>query len=368
MSESLTPQDVQRLLQDPSPATRAEMAAKIAGQFGIQGLSASERALAEDIVRIMAKDVAVKVRSALSQSLKSNSNIPHDVALAMARDVEEVSLPFIEVSTVLTDNDLVEIIRRGSAEKQTAIAKRANVSEGLADVLVNVAGEGAVAALMANDSAKVSEKTFVKALDRFGDSEAVQSSMVNRPSLPVTVAERLVAVVSEQLRERLVSKHDLPADVAMDVVLQSREKATYGLVGGAGEEELIKLVAQLKRTGRLTSSLLLRALCLGDLPFYEVAMAQLAQIPVTNARLLIHDSGRQGLRPLTSKAGLPQSLYPAMRIAVDVAHETEMDDGENALERHRRKMLERILTQFEEMGSEDLNYLLNKLSDLQASL
>ncbi len=365
MSENLTPGDVQRLLNDSSPETRAEMAAKVAGQFGAAGLTASERVLAEDIVRIMAKDVAVRVRSALSQSLKTNPHIPHDVAVSLARDIEEIALPFIEVSTVLTDADLIEIVKSGSAEKQTAVARRPAVSEGVADMLVEKGAETAVAALMANEGAEVSAKAMGRALDRFPTSVAIQTPLVNRAKLPVTVAERLVAMVSEKLRDQLVAKHELPLDLATDIVLQSRERATYALVGGAGENELMALVEQLRHGGRLTPSLILRSLCLGDLPFFEAAMASMAQIPVTNARLLIHDAGRQGLKPLAEKAGLPPTLYPAMRVAVDVAHETDFDGGDQDIERHRRRMLERILTQFEEIGGEDLNYLLAKLSDLQ---
>lgn len=365
MSEKLSLGDVQRLLQDPSPETRAEMAGKIAGQFGVEGLTPSERVLAEDIVRIMAKDVALRVRAALSDSLKANPNIPHDVAISLAQDVEEIALPFIEVSTVLTDADLIEIVKSGSAERQTAVARRPAVSEGVADVLVEKGAEKAVAALMANERAAVTAKAMGRALDRFPTSAAVQTPLVNRSKLPVTVAERLVHIVSEKLRDQLVAKHELPVDLATDIVLQSREKATYALVGGAGEGELFALVDQLRRGGRLTPSLLLRSLCLGDLPFFEAAMASMAQIPVSNARLLIHDAGRHGLKPLAEKAGLPQSLYPAMRVAIDIAHETDFDGGDHDIERHRRRMLERILTQVEELGGEDVNYLLTKLTDLQ---
>jgi len=364
MSDSLSQQDVQRLLTDPSPGTRAEMAAKVGGQFGRQHLSASERVLAEDIVRIMAKDVTSRVRAALSESLKNHPNIPRDVALTLARDVEEVSLPFIEVSSVLTEGDLLEIVRTGSEEKQTAIARRADVTEKVADALVESGTEKVVATLLSNETAAVSEDAMERALDRFPDSQAVQTPLVNRAKLPVTVAERLVAMVSEQLRERLIAKHDLPSDMATDLVLQTRERATYGLVGGAGEGELARLVEQLRKSGRLTPSLLLRALCMGDLAFFETALAHLAQIPVANARLLIHDAGKLGMKSLFEKAGLPAKLYPAMRVAVDVAQETAFDGEERDLERYRRRMLERILTQFEEMASDDLDYLLNKLTDI----
>ena len=46
-------------------------------------------------------------------------------------------------------------------------------------------------------------------------------------------------------------------------------------------------------------------------------------------------------------------------MAVDVSHETLLDGEPGDLDRHRRKMIERILTQYEDLSSDDLDYLLN---------
>jgi hypothetical protein len=44
--------------------------------------------------------------------------------------------------------------------------------------------------------------------------------------------------------------------------------------------------------------------------------------------------------------------------------ETPFDGGAKDRERYRVKVIERILTQYEDFNPEDLNYLLDKLSDL----
>jgi uncharacterized protein (DUF2336 family) len=102
-------------------------------------------------------------------------------------------------------------------------------------------------------------------------------------------------------------------------------------------------------------------MCLGDLSFFEAAFAELAGIPIHNARLLIHDPGGLGLASLYGKSGFSKELFPAFRVALEVARETPFDGGDNDRERHRRRMLERILTQFEALGAEDLDYLLAKM-------
>jgi uncharacterized protein (DUF2336 family) len=364
MASSLTQDDVARLLAEPSAAVRAELADKLAGEMDSALLTDSELRIAQDIVRVMARDVELAVRQALSHSLRRTRNLPHDVALRLANDVEAAALPILVASPVLTDADLVEIIQHGSAMKHEAIAGRAGVSEQVADALVNQAGEVAVAVLMGNPTAHIAEASLGTAIDRFADSDRVKASIVHRPSLPATIAERLVVLVSEKLQAYLVSHHELPVSIATDIVLQSRERATLHLSLGSSEQELDRLVRQMHRSQRLTPLLVLRALCLGDMAFFEAAMAVMAKVPVTNARILIHDAGPNGLASLYEKSGMPLRLLPAVRVAVGVVRGTEFDGGERDRERYRSRVITRILTQFEDLPADDLDYLLDKLGDV----
>ena len=367
MATTLTEADVVRLLTDPSGDTRAVTAEKIAKELGSAALTDRERQLAIDIVRAMVRDVEVRVREALSRNLKSSHDIPHDVALSMARDVESVALPVLEFSTVLTDADLVDIVRRSNGAKQVAVARRKTVSAPVVAALIDSKNGEAVATLVGNEGADLSEAALQRVLDSYGSEEAVQGSLVHRRDLPITVSERLVAIVSENLREYLVTHHELPAAVATDLVLESRERATVSLLPpGAESADVEQLVHQLRVNGRLTPSLILRALCMGDMQLFEASLAALARTSMDNARILIHDGGALGLKSLYMRAGLPERLYPAFRVAVDVWGETDFDGLDRDRERHVCRMIERILTQFEDVGQDNLDYLLKKLNHLAA--
>jgi uncharacterized protein (DUF2336 family) len=364
MASSLTQADVARLLAEPSASVRAEVAGKLAGDIDNPLLTDSELQLAHDVVRIMAKDVEVAVRQALSHSLRHATNLPHDVALRLANDVEVVAQPILTESPVLTDADLIEIVQHGSAKKQEAIASRTEVSEPVADAVISNATETAVAALMGNATARIAADSLGKAVERFAHSDRVKSGMVHRANLPVTIAERLVVMVSERLQAYLVSHHELPPSLATDIVLQGRERATLHLSHGSSPQDLERLVSQMRRHGRLTPFLVLRALCLGDMAFFETAMAAMAKVPVLNARILVHDAGPNGLTSLYEKSGMPPRLLPAVRVAVDVVRGTEFDGGERDRERYRSRVITRILTQFEDLPQDDLDYLLDKLGDV----
>jgi hypothetical protein len=71
-----------------------------------------------------------------------------------------------------------------------------------------------------------------------------------------------------------------------------------------------------------------------------------------------------GLKSLYDKSGMPPRLLSAVRVALDVVRETELDGEAHDIERYRARVIERILTQFEDMQSEDIDYLIDKLGDV----
>jgi uncharacterized protein (DUF2336 family) len=364
----LTEADVQRLMTSPSGDVRAETAAKVAQAFDAGTLSPKERELASEIFRAMVKDAEVMVRTALAENLKSNPDLPRDVALSLAKDIESVSLPVLEYSTVLSDEDLIEIVRVASVEKQTAIARRAEVSGAVAEALVDHSRHASVVTtLVANPGAKLDAPLIEKVIEKHGNIIEVKNTLARRPDLPVKLAERLVAAVSENLRDFLLTKRELSPDQAADLVLQARERATAALLPpGQQSADIVDLVRQLKDHQRLTPSLILRTLCLGDAGFFEASLAVLANTSIVAARALIHDEGTLGLQTLYGRSGLPKALYPAFRIALDMVRSTEYDGGEKDRERFASKVIERVLTQYEDVGSENLDYLLKKLKQLAA--
>lgn len=364
MAATLTAQDVTRLLTNPSAEARAELAEKVGDTLARVGLAPGEITLAHDIVRILAWDVEEQVRASLSHSLRHARSLPRDVAMKLADDIDSVALPMLADSLMLSDEDLVEIVRQGSPKKQETIAGRPNLAEVVSDALIIHAGEPAIVVLMANRTARVSEISLNRAVTRFAGSDRVKAAMVLRDSLPIAVSERLATMVSKELQEHLVRTHALSPEVAADIVLSSREHAVIRLSVGSSDEELQRMVTQMEHNGRLTPTLMLRALCTGDIGFFEAALAVKGDVPLENAQILIHDRSHQGLAALYRKAGLPERLLPALQSAVDVVDETGFDGNPRDLERFRSRVITRVLTLVENVDSADADYLLDKLGDV----
>lgn len=365
---TLSQKDLEKLMSDPSEDNRVETVTKIADYFNEGALTSQEHKMAQEIFRLLIKDAAVRVREAMAQNLKENAQLPHDVALALANDVESVSLPVLEYSDVLTDDDLIEIVRSQGESKQVAIAGRKVVSENVSQALVETENENVVTTLVSNEGAMITEESLAQVIESLGSVETVQAALVTRPLLPITVVERLMNVVADHLKAELEKQKQVPPDVLTDLVLQTWERATISLSSGYSEDQLERLIRHLNDNKRLNHSVLVRALCLGDIRFFETAIAVLVDLPIQNARLLIHESGLVGLESICEKAKLPKSYLPAVCAAVAICKETGFDGAEQDLERYKRRVIERILSQYEddnlELDSTDIEYLLGKMGQL----
>ncbi len=365
----LSADDVRRLLDGATVDNRAATAQRVAQAIDDESLTEAERRIAEDIVRQFARDAEVKVRKALAEQVKASNRLPHDVALGLARDVEQVALPVVQFSTVLTDGDLVEIVRSGGAARQVAVASRSNVSSAVAEEIVEVGQEAAVARLASNEGAEIPDASFEKMLARFPGGSAVSQALVGRVKLPVHIVEQLFTAVSDSLREALLARRDVPADTLDEIVLHGRERATIGYIAlGAEADQVEALVRHLNERKRLTPSIVVRSIMMGDYTFFAAAMAVRAGISVTAAQILLSDPGPLGLRALFGRAGMPDHYFAAIRAAVEVMGETAYDGQPHDRERFCRRIVERVLTQVEDLGDDTLEFMINRLSRLQSEI
>jgi uncharacterized protein (DUF2336 family) len=361
MTDRLSKADVNALMSDRTAQSRAKAAGKIASEYRDGVLTDRERAIAEDIFRTLVRDVELSVRRALSEQLKESRIVPHEIALALARDVDVVALPIIESSEVLTDGDLIDLIASNEPPRQVAVARRRRVSAPVAHALVASRNPAAVIELVSNNGAELGEAELQKVLDTYGENEAIEQRLAFRSTLPATVSERLVAIVSERLSQHLMATQDLGPDTVSDLIQFSRERATLGIVWDSGLGDLDRFVRQLHARDRLTPTLLLRALCMGDTLFFETGIAVRAALPLKNAMTLVYDKGMRGLEAIYETAALPPELFHAFATAIDVVQQTELDVLDGRSERYRQRVIERILTQFDAVGADNIDYLLAKL-------
>ena len=315
----LTTLDVQSLQTDPSPDSRAVIAEKVALAFANEPLTEAEREIAVSIFNILAKDAETLVRQRLAECVKSNPDLPRDVAVKLAFDIVEVATPILRHSLVLTDDDLIAVIGKCSAAHSVACAQRPYLSPSVTSALVATNDEAVITTFLGNKNAQVSEPTYHLLVDNFGHVPRIVDAMSLRAALPFGVVERLITLVTDSVRERMIGEYGVTPNYVNTLMLHSREHLlleTY--LEGAEADEIEDFVRALNRDGLLTPTLILRAHLMGELVFVWSALAKLAKIPVGNATRLLMSPGYTAADQLYDRCGLPAEFKQAFHGVLDL--------------------------------------------------
>jgi len=356
----LNAEDVTSLLENKGPNTLLTVADKIADAYTSQTLKTADVAATEQIFRLLMREAEVRVRVSLSEHLKSNNELPKDIVLSMARDVEQVALPVLQHSEVLDDNDLLELVNSTQEiTRYLAVSQRHIVSPVVADSLLSKGHDEVVSTLVNNAGAQISDEGLEKIVDHYPDNRALMHAVSNRAQLPMAVTEKLITVVSESLAAKLKEKYRLTSKDLDQEVEKARESETLKLIGTTrSEEEVSKLVVQLQAFDRLTPTIILSALCQGNFCFFETSLARLSNVAISNARTLISDRGMLGFRAIYNKAGLPESLFSAVRILLKAVHELDAEKVKPGTSSYANRIVERILQLSEIDAPENLSYII----------
>lgn len=332
------------------------------GRAAGQGATDEQGApIRQHILRILALDAEVRVRIALADTLAENALAPHDVVMQLARDVDLVSSPLLRLSEVLTDKDLLEIVSaQSSSAKMAAIAQRKHVAPPVCMALIERGPVDVAELLLHNKGADIPEPGYMGIVEKHGQKHSIQAGLVDRSALPPTVIERIVAMVSSDLLTRLVDRHDLPVAVAAKLALSVRDRATLGLASGLSADAMDKLVDQLSSERRLTQSLLLRSLCLGNFELVIHAIANRANLGVGYVRERLFGGMSDKIDELWSRGSLPTALLPIAKAALQIMRETEVEGPKWDASYYRGRITERLLSQFADFPhftDEDLAFI-----------
>lgn len=350
-----------RMQTEGSAETRADAAQHLASLFGAGGLAAPERQIALAIFEKLARDVELRVRQTLALNIATCPDLPAALARAIAADEDAVSLPFIRLSPALPDDDLLAIVATGNTAKQIAIASRSSVSEAVSGALVATHDAAVVTAVLGNEGAALGEAAYHEIIDHFSADNLVQGLLVERAALPLAITERLIQSVSDSLRERLIEKHRLAPGLATALAEQAGEQTLASDAADLPNRfDAEMLAARLHAAGKLTPTLLMRALTMGDRRFFEVSLATLAGIPPDNAATLIADDGELGFKSLYEQAGLPPELFRAFRAALDVLRETTPGERPGRPADPVGRILERVQREYDNACPSDLQHLISQ--------
>jgi uncharacterized protein (DUF2336 family) len=283
------------------------------------------------------------------------------VVHALVNDQPHIAAIVLERSPLLLDSDLVDSIAVGDADIQSAIARRAALPRPVSAAIAEVGCAQACLVLIENASADMAAFSLDRIVERFGHLAAIRESLLSWPDLPVAIRQVLVVKLSETLAGFAVARNWLEAGRAQRIAREACEKATVILAAVSQSTEVSPLISHLRTTGQLTAGLVLRSLLSGNIDFFEQALAELTGLPASRVSALLHDRRAAGFKAVYQRAGLPDSVYPAFRAAIEAMQDTGVQAEPGGTTRLRRRMVERVLTSCARMPAGDVEPLMTLL-------
>ncbi|MDA0261795.1 MAG: DUF2336 domain-containing protein [Proteobacteria bacterium] len=326
-----TPLQADRILaEDVDDKVRCALATKIARL--VPGLSSGEsealRDLTFEILGVLGQDQLPRVREIVAEELKFATEAPIVLIRRLAIDLELiVSAPILEYSSLLSDEELLEIISANPVDGAlSAIARREEVSELISDAIVAARDDPAVTDLLANPSSQILEETLDKIIERAPEVLPWHEPLVQRPKLSQDAIRRIATFVSSSLLTTLVERSDLNAETAKIVQenVQRRLKETDDDPDSAQQRRAENLFNR----GQLDDSAVTGAAENGQREFVVSALSLAAKLPTETVRRVLDSHTGKAVAALCWKADFAALTAMAVqRHIADVSEQTLVVDG-----------------------------------------
>ena len=302
---------------EAAPTQRADGASALARAYLYAALEERARQDVERALTRLLDDRSPLVRRAIADAFASALDAPQHIVLALADDQSDVSAVVLARSPVLSDAALVDCVAVGDAFAQSAVAVRPNLSAAVAAAVAAVGAREALVALAVNTSADLPDSAAMGMLDRFGADGELREALLARPDLGVGVRCRLVEAAAQALTAFAANCGWLSGERAARLARDACERGHVTIATRAAAEGAHALVAHLRGSGRLTSSLLIRSLLCGRTNLFGAALADLSGVAASRVAALLRDCRSSAFAALYRRAGLPMALLPGFRAMLE---------------------------------------------------
>ncbi len=290
---------------DKARASDRARAAKALGQAYLDASMPKEKqASAYMAMTHLLDDPSPMVRQALADVLAPADNAPRPLVIALSEDQPDIACAVILKSPVLRDDDLVDLIARGSFMTRAMIAARPRLAAGACAAIAEVGSACEIAILLENDSARITAFSLRRIAERLWDEAGIRSLLLDRDDLPADVRHVLVRHVAEVLSSSALLCQIVTPARAERLVREASDAAIVSIAGDARDADIPYLAEHLRAKGELTPAFLIHLLCSGKLDFFASALSTLSGLDEPRVREILSTGRHHAMKALYQSTGL----------------------------------------------------------------
>ena len=296
-SGQIDAQALQALARQATTSSRSELAKSVVVLFDSPdaALSPQARTMAYDILHTVIRDIEMATRQEISRRLAERGDAPADLIRFLANDKIEVAYPILAKSGVLTDSDLIEVVRMRSSEHAHAVAARPAIGPAVANALVMTGAEDVIVAALRNPGASFAPGTMDYLVEKSREQKAIREPILKRPEMRSELAIRMFAWVSAALREYILRTFEVDKasfnQLCETIMLDEIEH-----FAAKNKSDVAKKIQTLiKDKVKLTHELLILSLRASDVNSFIAAFANMTDIKAHMIDRLLFDPTGKGL-------------------------------------------------------------------------
>ncbi len=283
-----------------------------------------ERKVVESVAMKLAKDISMEVRQTLAFEIRRARTLPKDLAERIARDVEDVSSPFLEQTEAFSPEDLAQLARELQEHARIAIARRNHVPSIVAVAIAEAGGERSVTFLLRNPGAEMAEASGI-VLERFHHHRAMMDLLARRPDFPVALVSRIIDRVGEAARRELIERYGAPEKVAREATRLAEAESLVRWIIHASHGALNDYIRQKEALGAFTDRLLAELTRRGGVRLMISYMVHLTGLDLEVVDKIIRHGQDEHIRKLLRRAGYRNERCERFLLAIREGCEREQE-------------------------------------------
>lgn len=275
-------------------------------------LSDRERALMAEILGRLIYEMEMQVRRALAARLSQMETAPRELLLLLANDEADVARPILSSNRLLSDPDLIEIVKHRSQEHLLVIALRTPLSAEVAEAIVDHGDDRVIEQLLRNPDAVLSRRALEYLVAESQRVDSFQEPLLSRHDLPPDLAHRMFWWVSAALRKVILTRFTMDAAVLDDALRDSARSAIAEAVNGGKDTHVGRLIQGLVEANALDHRFLLQALRGGKIPAFVAGLAYMAKLDPAIVRRSMFDAGGESLAIICKTVGMDRNTFASL--------------------------------------------------------
>ncbi len=292
------------LARDNAPEARMELSGVMANLLEHE-LSGREQELVADVLITLVRHAEQDLRQALAERLAKMEQVPLRLILHLVNDEIQVARPILRDSPVLSDLDLVYIIKLRGPEYWQAIAARHNLSEHIIDTLAGTKEIGTALVLTRNDRVQLTPYALETLTGMASEAGELARPLLMREDMPPSMARRLYTHVGHELKNYIRAFYGVvPQDVeqaveevVVDFVDSAYESAPIAVPSDKDtmpSDELMAKLRHMSDIGQVNLSTIMDAVRKGDIAgFIGMFAVYTALMPEQIHGMMEQSAGRQ---------------------------------------------------------------------------